>query len=69
MDIDRDYYAVLGVVPSVEGDILKAVHRVLVKKYYPDTFRGDKNSRIGREVGFDALGFLTEPKNVSVKLR
>ena len=31
-------------------------------------FGGVKNSGIGREGGFEALDFFTEPKNVCVKL-
>ena len=31
-------------------------------------FGGVKDSGMGREGGFDALDFFTEPKNVSIKL-
>jgi curved DNA-binding protein CbpA len=37
MDVGKDYYALLGVLPSVDTSVLQAVYRVLVKKYHPDT--------------------------------
>jgi aminomuconate-semialdehyde/2-hydroxymuconate-6-semialdehyde dehydrogenase len=32
-------------------------------------FGGMKNSGLGREGGFEALEFFTEPKNVTIKLK
>ena len=32
----KDYYAVLGVLPSIEQSALKAVYSALMKKYHPD---------------------------------
>ena len=32
----KDYYAVLGVLPSIEQSALKAVYAALMKKYHPD---------------------------------
>lgn len=37
MNPDKDYYAILGVVPSVDAAVINAVYRVLAKKYHPDT--------------------------------
>ena len=42
VDVSKDYYAVLGVLPSIDADALKAVHRALLKKYHPDVFAGAK---------------------------
>ena len=39
---EPDYYAVLGVLPSVEQAALAAVYRALLKKYHPDVFEGSK---------------------------
>ena len=37
MDAEKDYYAILGVLPSVDSAVLQAVYRALAKKYHPDT--------------------------------
>ncbi len=42
MDQSKDYYAILGILPSADEAIIKAVHRALAKKWHPDTFKGDK---------------------------
>lgn len=38
----EDYYAVLGVLPSIEQNALAAVYNVLIRKYHPDVYSGDK---------------------------
>lgn len=35
----KDYYAILGVLPSAEVETIKAVYRALSKKYHPDISR------------------------------
>jgi curved DNA-binding protein CbpA len=42
MDTKKDYYSILGVVPSVDDVALTAVYRALLKKYHPDVFKGSK---------------------------
>jgi curved DNA-binding protein CbpA len=42
MGTDKDYYAILGVLPSIDDVALAAVYRALLKKYHPDVFRGSK---------------------------
>ena len=42
MDHSEDYYAVLGVLPSIEQTALSAVYKALAKKYHPDVYSGDK---------------------------
>jgi len=42
MDTEKDYYAVLGVLPSIDDIALAAVYRALLKKYHPDVFSGPK---------------------------
>jgi curved DNA-binding protein CbpA len=42
MDTDKDYYAILGVLPSIDDVALAAVYRALLKKYHPDVFDGSK---------------------------
>ena len=43
MNTAKDYYSILGVLPSIEASALDAVYKALVKKYHPDVFAGDKN--------------------------
>jgi curved DNA-binding protein len=42
IDASKDYYAVLGVLPSIEVTAIKAVYLALVKKYHPDVYSGEK---------------------------
>jgi len=38
----KDYYSILGVLPSIEANALDAVYKALIKKYHPDIYKGDK---------------------------
>ena len=40
MNTAKDYYATLGVLPSIDPSALAAVYRALVKKFHPDVYRG-----------------------------
>ena len=42
MDTEKDYFAILGVLPSIDDVALAAVYRALLKKYHPDVFKGSK---------------------------
>jgi len=45
----KDYYAILGVVPSAEDVVIRAAWKALVHRYHPDRFAGDvakANTRI-----------------------
>jgi len=59
VDASKDYYAVLGVLPSIEPTALKAVYLALVKKYHPDVYKGSKADaeRITKELN-QAYGVL-----------
>lgn len=39
----RDWYSILGVLPSIEHEALRPIYMALVKKYHPDVFRGDSS--------------------------
>ena len=60
MNTSKDYYAVLGVLPSIEEAALAAVYRALVKKYHPDVFDGPpaEGARITVELNeaYEVLG-------------
>jgi hypothetical protein len=40
MTDDKDYYAILGVVPTSEAALIKAAYRRLSKLYHPDVYHG-----------------------------
>ena len=60
MNAEKDYYAILGVLPSIEAGALAAVYRALLKKYHPDVYAGDKQDadRISKQINeaFDVVG-------------
>lgn len=39
----KDWYSILGVLPSIEHEALRPIYLALVKKYHPDVFRGDSS--------------------------
>jgi len=41
MDYSKDYYGVLGVLPTAELVVIGAAYRALAKRYHPDIWRGD----------------------------
>jgi len=56
----KDYYAILGVLPSIEQAALSAVYKALIKKYHPDVYSGAKaeSERISRQLNeaYEVLG-------------
>ena len=38
--MSKDYYAVLGVLPSAEDIVIKAAYRALAQRYHPDKWSG-----------------------------
>lgn len=59
LDVSKDYYAILGVLPSIEPTALKAVYLALLKKYHPDIYKGNvaDAERITKELN-EAFGVL-----------
>ena len=64
MDTEKDYFAILGVLPSIDDVALAAVYRALLKKYHPDVFKGSKADaeRRTREI-IEAYEVLGNPEN------
>ena len=62
MNSNKDYYGVLGVLPSIEEAPLKAVYISLLKKYHPDVFKGTQKDadRITKELN-EAYEILGDP--------
>jgi curved DNA-binding protein CbpA len=59
---NKDYYAILGVLPSIEPDALRAIYLALIKKYHPDRYNGEKHvgEKISKELN-EAYGVLSDP--------
>ena len=45
-DRAKDYYAVLGLLPTAELVVIKAAYKALAQRYHPDKFTGDPD--VGR---------------------
>jgi curved DNA-binding protein CbpA len=62
VEYSKDYYAILGIMPSADEAIIKAVYRALAKKWHPDTFVGDKQRAEGKlkEIN-EAYSVLSNP--------
>lgn len=48
MDANKDYYAVLGVLPSAEDVVIRAGYRALALRYHPDRLDGPQEDVNGR---------------------
>ena len=42
METAKDYYAILGVLPTAEEVVVRAAYRALAQRYHPDRYEGDK---------------------------
>jgi curved DNA-binding protein CbpA len=42
MDKTKNYYRILGVLPTAELIVIKAAYRALAMKYHPDQWTGDR---------------------------
>lgn len=57
-----DYYAVLGVLPTVDQSALAAVYRALAKKYHPDLYAGNNaDAEVITKQLNEAYGVLGDP--------
>ena len=64
MDPSKDYYAVLGVLPSIEPAAIRAVYLALLKKYHPDVYKSGKNEATRRTKEFnEAYNVLGDEKH------
>lgn len=50
MDTNKDYYAILGVLPEAEPEIIRAVYLALAKKYHPDSAGATGNEERLKEI-------------------
>jgi curved DNA-binding protein CbpA len=58
MDPSKDYYAALGVLPSIEPAAIRAVYVALLKKYHPDVHNGAKDEAIRRTKEFNEAYYV-----------
>jgi curved DNA-binding protein CbpA len=64
MDPSKDYYAVLGVLPSIEPAAIRAVYLALLKKYHPDVYKSRKDEATRRTKEFnEAYNVLGDVKH------
>jgi curved DNA-binding protein CbpA len=64
MDPSKDYYAVLGVLPSIEPAAIRAVYLALLKKYHPDVYKSGKDEATRRTKEFnEAYNVLGDEKH------
>lgn len=40
MDTTKDYYAILGVLPTAEDIVIRAAYKALAQRYHPDRWKG-----------------------------
>ena len=60
MDINKDYYSILGVLPSVELIVIKAAYKAMVQLYHPDRYSGDDAHKKMTELN-EAYSVLSDP--------
>lgn len=63
MDLSKDYYAILGVLPPIDSVSIRAVYIALLKKYHPDVHNGTKDEAIKITKEFnEAYNILSDVK-------
>lgn len=66
MDTNKDYYAILGVLPDADGVVIRAVYKALAQRYHPDKFQGsaeEANRRMAEiNEAYDVLSDLAMRK-------
>ena len=43
MDLNKDYYAILGIIPLADKETIEAAYRLLSKKYHPNNLKEDSD--------------------------
>ncbi len=58
MDVERDYYAVLGVDRSADAKEIRRAYRSLVRRYHPDVARSDAATTLFRQIqeAYEVIG-------------
>ena len=59
----KNYYAVLGLLPTAEQVVIKAAYKALAQRYHPDKFDGDPDvARARMEALNEAYQVLSNPQ-------
>jgi len=61
MATKRDYYEILGVSRSADGEQIKRAYRKLAMKYHPDRNPGDEEAEVKFKEAAEAYEVLTDP--------
>ena len=62
MDLKKDYYAILGVLPTAEDIVIRAAYKALAQRYHPDRFAGPKDEANRRMAEInEAYELLADP--------
>jgi len=60
MKQDKDYYAILGIIPTAELEVIKAAYKAMLKVYHPDRFQGSREEAHARSTEInEAYGVLS----------
>ncbi len=43
MDTSKDYYSILGILPTAEKLVIKAAYKAMLNVYHPDKYKGSKS--------------------------
>jgi hypothetical protein len=60
MDLNKDYYKILGVLDNAEDIVIKAAYRALAQKYHPDKNQTKAAKDIMQEIN-EAYSVLSDP--------
>lgn len=60
MDINKDYYATLGLTPSADPVVIRAAYRALAQRYHPDKAGSSADSARMAQIN-EAYGVLSDP--------
>jgi len=57
----KDYYTILGILPTADDVVVKAAYRALAQRYHPDKYRGDSKTAetISRDIN-EAISVLAD---------
>lgn len=67
MDINKDYYSILGILPSAELVVIKAAYIAMLKVYHPDKFEGTKEEGHSRTIEINEAYQTLSNKEIKAK--
>jgi hypothetical protein len=63
MDVSKDYYTILGILPSAEVLVIKAAYKAMLKIYHPDKFKGTKEESHLKTVNINEAYLILSSKD------